>query len=71
MTDTAEIISRLRCQSIEVAHCAADAIEHLVASEAEARRTLDEVVKQYSALLAHVQLMDKGRWPARQFGRMG
>jgi hypothetical protein len=71
MTDTAEIVSRLRCQSIEVAHCAADAIENLVVSEAEARKTLDEVLKQYTALLAHLQLRENGQWTPRKIVRAG
>jgi hypothetical protein len=71
MIDTVEIVSRLRCQSIEVAQCAADAIEDLVASEAETRKTLDEVLEQYTALLAHLQLRENDHWKGRKIVRAG
>jgi hypothetical protein len=69
MTDIADIIARLRCQNIEVAHLAADTIEHLVASEAEARIALNEMLEQHVALLAQLGLTENGRWGLRKFDR--
>jgi hypothetical protein len=60
MTDTAEIISRLRSQHIEVACRAADIIERLAASEAEARKSLDEVLERYTALLTKPRVPEIG-----------
>jgi hypothetical protein len=54
MIDTAEIISRLRCQHTELAHRAADVIESLVASEAEAREMIDEALKAQAALFENL-----------------
>jgi hypothetical protein len=56
MTDTGEIITRLRSQHIEIARRAADAIERLVASEAEARNSLNAIQQHYAALEAQLQL---------------
>lgn len=54
MTDIAEIVARLRSQHIEVAHLAANAIESLIQSEAEARTALAETQRKYQRLLAQV-----------------
>lgn len=54
MTDTAEIVARLRSQHIEVAGLAADAIERLSASEAEARQALAQMQEQCVKLLAQL-----------------
>jgi hypothetical protein len=51
MTD-AELISCLRSQHTELAHRAADIIEGLIASEAEARIMFDVALKTQTALLA-------------------
>jgi hypothetical protein len=55
MTDTAEIITRLRCQHIDIARDAADTIERLSASEADARQALSRVQTKYNALLMQRQ----------------
>jgi hypothetical protein len=65
MLDTAEIISRLRCQHLEIAHRAADVIASLVASEAEARKTIEEVAKAQTALLANLPAEERSRIAAR------
>lgn len=56
MTDTGEIITRLRNQHIDIARRAADAIERLLASEAEARNSLNAMQEHYAALEAQLQL---------------
>jgi hypothetical protein len=65
MADTTDIVARLRCQNIEVAHLAADTIERLVASEAEARAALNEMLEQQVALLAQLGLTKNGQWGLR------
>ncbi|MCX7898642.1 MAG: hypothetical protein N2444_00880 [Methylocystis sp.] len=52
MTDLGEILARLRMQKIEVAGLAADAIERLIASEAEARAELARMREESVRLLA-------------------
>jgi hypothetical protein len=60
MTDTAEIIARLRAQYIDVACCAAEVIERLVASEAEARKSLSAMQQHYAARVEQLQLTEDG-----------
>jgi hypothetical protein len=55
MTDTSDIISRLRCQQMDVARHAVDTIERLAASEAEARQALSRIQTKYNALLMQRQ----------------
>jgi hypothetical protein len=55
MTDTSDIISRLRCQQMDVARHAVDTIERLDASEAEARQALSRIQTKYNALLMQRQ----------------
>jgi hypothetical protein len=54
MTDRAEILERLRRQRIEVAGLAADEIERLVASEAEARAKIAELEQVNLMMLQHL-----------------
>lgn len=59
MTDIADIISRLRCQHSEIARLAADAIENLVAAEAEAQQSLAELRSDHLRLLAQLAAKTK------------
>jgi hypothetical protein len=59
MIDTGALISRLRSQHLEIAHRAADVIESLVASEAEAREMIDEVLAARNALLASLPVEER------------
>ena len=71
MIETAEILSRLRCQQMEVAGLAADAIEHLVASEAEARQSLAEMQEQCLTLLGQLTPKDVGQMEPRKIAQAG
>lgn len=67
MSDTNEIITRLRSQHIDIARCAADAIERLVAAEAEARDSLCAMRQNYAALEAEL----KGQLDSRGLAQGG
>jgi hypothetical protein len=71
MTETAEILSRLRCQHMEVAGLAADAIERLVVSEAEARQALAEMQEQCLVLLGQLNPKDMGQLEPRKIAQAG
>jgi hypothetical protein len=65
MVDTAEIVLRLRSQHTELAHRAADVIESLAASEAEARKMIDEALKAQAALLENLPEAERSLITAR------
>lgn len=71
MTEVADIISRLRCQHMEVAGLAADAIERLIASDAEARSALAEMQEQCLALLGQLNPKDMSQLEPHKIARAG